>query len=50
MSIRKLTRVGRRSICVVIPSDIISELGWRERQRVVLKRKGRSVVIVDAKR
>ena len=44
-NIRKLTRVGKRSICVVIPASIIEELGWRERQKVVVSQKGNSIVI-----
>ena len=44
---RKLTRVGKRSICVVIPAEIIDELGWRERQKVTLKLSGKKISIED---
>ena len=47
MEIRKLTRVGKRSICVVIPAEFVEELGWRERQKVVLNRTGTSITIHD---
>lgn len=46
-SIRKLTRLGKKSICVTIPIEIIREFGWREKQRVVVKRIRGGVVIRD---
>jgi bifunctional DNA-binding transcriptional regulator/antitoxin component of YhaV-PrlF toxin-antitoxin module len=48
--IRKLTRVGKRSICVVIPAEFVEEMGWRERQKVVLEKKGKTVVVKDWKK
>jgi len=37
-NIRKLTRVGNQSISVTLPIDIVRELGWKEKQKVVVKR------------
>lgn len=37
-NIRKLTKVGRKSIAVTLPIELIRELGWREKQKVVVKR------------
>ena len=37
-NIRKLTKVGRHSIAVTLPIETVRNLGWRERQRVVVKR------------
>lgn len=39
-NIRKLTRMGRAgsSLGITIPKEIIKELSWRERQRVIIKR------------
>jgi len=37
-NIRKLTKVGRGSLSVVVPADMIDELGWREKQKVKVKR------------
>ena len=49
-SIRKISRVGRaKSFSVVIPVEIIRSLGWKEKQRVVVKRVARGISIVDAK-
>lgn len=42
---RKITRVGKTSLAVTIPIEIVRELGWREKQRVKIKRiKGGFVV------
>ncbi|MFA6257174.1 MAG: hypothetical protein WCT29_02655 [Candidatus Paceibacterota bacterium] len=49
-SIRKISRVGRaKSFAVVIPVEVMRSLGWRERQRVVVKRVARGISITDAK-
>ncbi|HEY4513282.1 MAG TPA: AbrB/MazE/SpoVT family DNA-binding domain-containing protein [Candidatus Paceibacterota bacterium] len=49
-SIRKITRVGRaKSFSIVIPAEIMRSLGWREKQRVLVKRVARGVSIIDAK-
>ncbi len=45
--IRKITRVGKRSLAVVIPAEIIDELKIREKQKVVLRRSGKKIIIED---
>jgi len=47
--IRKVTRVGKRSLAVVIPADIARELGIRERQKLVVRRSGQKIIIEDWK-
>ena len=37
-NIRKLIKLGRKSIAVTIPIEIVRELGWKEKQRVRVKR------------
>lgn len=37
-SIRKLTKVGGKSIGLTLPIELVRELGWREKQRVTVKR------------
>lgn len=37
-NVRKITKTGRGSHYVVIPKEMMKELGWNERQRVVVKR------------
>jgi bifunctional DNA-binding transcriptional regulator/antitoxin component of YhaV-PrlF toxin-antitoxin module len=44
---RKLTRLGKNSFYVVVPRDVIRKLGWRERQKLTVKQRGKRVVIED---
>ena len=46
-NIRKLTKLGGKSIAVTIPIDMIRELRWRERQKVVVEKKGKTITIRD---
>jgi len=48
--IRKVTRVGKRSLSVVIPAELVRELGIRERQKLVIERKGKTLTIKDWKK
>ena len=43
--IRKVTRVGKRSLSVVIPAEIVKELKIREKQKLVLKQSGKKIII-----
>jgi bifunctional DNA-binding transcriptional regulator/antitoxin component of YhaV-PrlF toxin-antitoxin module len=44
-NIRKITRIGKTSLAVTIPIEIVRALGWREKQRVKIRRiKGGFVV------
>ncbi|MFA7395217.1 MAG: AbrB/MazE/SpoVT family DNA-binding domain-containing protein [Candidatus Paceibacterota bacterium] len=47
--IRKATRVGKRSIAVVIPAEIVTKLKIREKQKLVVTAKGKTIVINDWK-
>jgi antitoxin component of MazEF toxin-antitoxin module len=49
-NIRKLTRVGKTSLCVTIPVEMVKELKWKERQKVVLNLKGGKITIEDWKK
>lgn len=33
-NVRKLTKIGKRSIGLTLPIDFVRELSWRERQKV----------------
>ena len=46
-NIRKLGKSGGKSISVTLPIDIIRELGWKSKQKVVVQRRGGAVVIMD---
>jgi len=45
--IRKLTHTGNGSYYVVIPPEIIRNLKWKERQKLVVNRRGKSIIISD---
>jgi len=49
-NIRKLTKTGGKSIGVTLPIEIVRELNWRERQKVVVRRSGKKVIIEDWKK
>lgn len=47
--IRKITRVGKRSLSIVIPVEIVAELGLKERQKMELKIDRKKIIIADCK-
>jgi antitoxin component of MazEF toxin-antitoxin module len=48
--IRKATRVGQKSIAVVIPAAIVDTLNIRERQKLVVELRGKTIHIKDWKK
>lgn len=49
-NIRKLTRTGGGSLSVTLPVLLVEQLGWKEKQKVVVKKKGRHLIIKDWKK
>ncbi len=49
-SVRKLTRAGKTSLSVTIPVEIIKDLGWKEKQKVKVKRIKGGIEIRDWKK
>ena len=47
--IRKITKTGNYTYYVTIPKADLDALGWRERQKVLVKRVGKKLVIEDWK-
>jgi bifunctional DNA-binding transcriptional regulator/antitoxin component of YhaV-PrlF toxin-antitoxin module len=47
--VRKVTRVGKRSLSIVIPSEIVEELGIREKQKMTFKIERKKIIISDWK-
>jgi len=45
--VRKVTRVGRRSLSIVIPAEIVDELKLREKQKLAIRRRGKEIIIRD---
>ena len=48
--IRKITRVGKRSLSVVIPAEIVNELKIWEKQKIIVRRSGGKIIIEDWKK
>ena len=48
-NIRKITKVGRTSLTVTLPRELVAELKWKEKQKVIVKRKGSKLIISDWK-
>ncbi len=44
---RKLTKTGSGSYYVVIPPYLVRGLGWRERQKLRVRRSGKKIIIED---
>ena len=49
-NIRKLTKLGKASLAVTLPIDLVAKLGWREKQKVKVIAKGKHLIIKDWKR
>jgi antitoxin component of MazEF toxin-antitoxin module len=45
--IRKITKLGKKSLAVTLPVDLVEKLHWREKQKVSVKKKGSKLVISD---
>lgn len=45
--IRKITKNGRGTYYIAIPKDMIKELKMKERQKVVVKKYGKGILIED---
>ena len=48
-AVRKLTRSNSHSYYVLLPPGLIRDLKWREKQKLVVSKKGKNIVIRDWK-
>jgi len=48
--IRKIVKNGRESYYVNIPKEIMKEFRWKERQKIVVSKKGKTISIKDWKK
>jgi len=46
-NIRKITRAGKFSLAITLPVEMIRDLGWREKQKVVAARVKGGILIKD---
>ena len=49
-NIRKLAKIGKQSIGLTLPIEVVRELKWKEKQKVVVKRVRGGVLIKDWKK
>ncbi len=50
-NIRKITKTsGGRSYSVTLPIEFVRELKWKARQKVVIKKSGKRLIIEDWKK
>ncbi len=45
VNVRKIQRQANGSTTVVLPADLVRELGWKDGQKVVVRKRGASVAI-----
>lgn len=48
-STRKIFKSGN-SYAITLPVELMNELKWQEKQKVVVKKRGRGILIVDWKK
>ena len=49
-NIRKITKVGKGSLAVTLPKELATKLGWKEKQKVTVKKVRGGVLIKDWKK
>jgi len=47
---RKLIKVGGKSLSVTIPKELVNQLGWKEKQKVTVKKAHGGLLIKDWKK
>jgi len=48
--VRKITKVGGKSLAITLPRELVAKLGWKEKQKVMVKRVRGGLLIKDWKR
>lgn len=49
-NVRRIARIGPRSLGLTLPIEMVAKLKWREGQKVRVIPKGRSLIIRDWKK
>ncbi len=49
-NVRKLLKLGKTSLAATLPKEMIQALGWREKQKVVIKKVRGGILIKDWKK
>lgn len=48
-NVRKITKVGGKSLAVTLPKEMVASLGWKEKQKVIVKKVRGGFLIKDWK-
>ena len=49
-NVRKITKVGGKSLAVTLPKEMVAGLGWKEKQKVTVKKVRGGILIKDWKK
>ena len=49
-STRKIFKSGGSSYAITLPKELIKDLGWKNKQKVVVKKYGKGLIIKDWKK
>lgn len=49
-NVRSLTKIAGKSFGITFPIDLIRTLGWRPRQKLTVKQKGKKLIVKDWKK
>ncbi len=49
-NVRKITKVGGKSLAITLPKEMVAQLGWKEKQKVTVKKVRGGVLIKDWKK
>jgi antitoxin component of MazEF toxin-antitoxin module len=49
-NVRKITKVGGKSLAVTLPKEMTASLGWKEKQKVTVKKVRGGLLIKDWKK
>jgi len=44
-NICKLTRAGKVSLSLTVPRELVVELGWKDNQKVAVKKRGQGILV-----
>lgn len=46
-NIRKIAKIGNYSLGITFPRSVLASLGWKNKQKVIIKRVPRGLIITD---
>jgi len=47
---RKIVKNGRESYYINIPKNFLKEFGWKERQKLTIRKSGKKLIVEDWKK